>query len=174
MELKLAEYKNGKFERFLELGKDFVYANDYILVDGKFNKPYEEWLSCPTCLRSYGFATPITLQEFKFEKDKKDPLNRFNGSFNGRTYGEGRFVLIKGFRDYEYPNTLSLAHYQDSFYEGEKLLRFAEEISEEGFFQSYYFECKENKDRYYGHFDFSLSHPTGNLHESPELWEKVK
>jgi hypothetical protein len=96
MQLKLAEYStDGKFRRFLELGKDFAYGGEFILVDGKFNKPHEKWLSCPTCLRSYGFASAITLQEFEFKKDEKDPLNRFNGRFNGLTYGKGRFILIE-------------------------------------------------------------------------------
>lgn len=34
-----------------------------------------------------------------FTKDEKDPLNRFNGLFDGRTYGKGRFVLVKDGED---------------------------------------------------------------------------
>jgi hypothetical protein len=32
MQLKLAEYKEGKFERFLELGKDFGYFGDHLII----------------------------------------------------------------------------------------------------------------------------------------------
>jgi len=75
MKLRLAEYKNGKFERFLELGKDFGYFGDFILVSAEY-------------CRSVDPTAEI------FALDKKDPLNRFDGLFDGRTYGDGKFVLI--------------------------------------------------------------------------------
>ena len=157
MKLRLAEYKDGKFEKFLELG-DFLFGGDFIALTEKM-----------TLLGVF----PSECNFYCFNKDEKDPLNRFNGLFDGRTYGNGRFVLIKGFGDYDYPNTPSLAHYQDFFYKGEKLLRFAEEISDEGFYQSYYFESRENKDKHYEHFDFSSGYAIGNLHENPELFLKI-
>ena len=78
MEIKLAEYKDGKFERFLELGKDFLFGGDFIALTEKM-----------TLLGVWGFGEQIS-----FKKDQKDPLNRFDGLFDGRTFGEGRFVLI--------------------------------------------------------------------------------
>jgi hypothetical protein len=79
MKLRLAEYKDGKFERFLELGKDFLYGGDFIIFT-----------------RSSGyFFIDTACQEYREQfKDQKDPLNRFNGLFDGRTYGDGKFVLI--------------------------------------------------------------------------------
>lgn len=77
MELKLAEYKDGKFKRFLELGTridNFGFCGEEIII-------------FDTDCKEYDF--------FSFKKDEKDPLNRFNGLFHGRTYGEGRFVLIE-------------------------------------------------------------------------------
>lgn len=78
MQLKLAEYKDGKFEKFLELGKDFVFGGEFILLTEKM-----------TLLGVWGFGEP-----FSFKKDEKDPLSRFDGLFDGITYGNGRFVLI--------------------------------------------------------------------------------
>ena len=77
MKLRLAEYKDGKFEKFLELG-DFLFGGDFIALTEKM-----------TLLGVWGFDEQIS-----FKKDQKDPLNRFDGLFDGRTYGEGRFVLI--------------------------------------------------------------------------------
>ena len=86
--LKLAEYKDGKFERFLELGKDFIYAGNFIGV-------YPQ-SACQAIKKSTIFSSD---NFYKFDKDKKDPLNRFDGLFDGRTYGEGRFVLVKDGED---------------------------------------------------------------------------
>jgi hypothetical protein len=70
--LKLAEYnKEGKFKRFLNCGiedRQFLFGDKVIRING--------------------------LCEEDYYKDEKDPLNRFNGRFDGITYGEGRFVLI--------------------------------------------------------------------------------
>ena len=75
--LRLAEYdlKTGKFERFLELGKEFTYGGDYIIIASVVNN------------RANLLGT--------FNLDKKDPLNRFNGLYDGFTYGNGRFVLME-------------------------------------------------------------------------------
>jgi len=80
MKLRLAEYKDGKFERFLELGSDFGYFGGFILVSAEY-------------CRSVDPTAEI------FALDKKDALNRFDGLFDGRTYGEGRFVLVKNGED---------------------------------------------------------------------------
>lgn len=79
MHLKLAEYnlETGEFEKFLELGKDFVYGGDYIFITEKM-----------TMLGVWGLG-----EQFAFQKDKKDRLNCFDGLFDGMTYGGGRFVL---------------------------------------------------------------------------------
>jgi hypothetical protein len=72
--LKLAEYnKDGKFQGLLELGKDFLFGGDYILI----------------------IKVEATITFSRFDKDKKDPLKRCNEIFNGLTYGEGRFILIE-------------------------------------------------------------------------------
>jgi len=76
--LKLAEYKDGKFLRFLKLGNEFCYGGDYITVATVAKVTISGECDIGGC----------------FEKDKTDPLNRFNGLFDGRTYGKGRFVLI--------------------------------------------------------------------------------
>lgn len=83
MNLKLAEYnlKDGKFLRFLELdGKynknlGFLLAKDYIHIQDHQT-----------------IATSIVSQYHHL--DKTDPLKRFDGLFDGLTYGEGRFILI--------------------------------------------------------------------------------
>ena len=78
IDLKLAQYNSeGKFVGFLEIGKDFVYGGYYILITEKM-----------TPLGVLGFADACS-----FDRDEKDPLNRFDGLFDGRTYGKGRFVL---------------------------------------------------------------------------------
>jgi len=89
--LKLAEYKDGKFERFLELGKDFGYFEDFISVASDCS--LAENLLIETDEWALASRTVI-----RFRKDEKDPLSRFDGLFDDRTYGEGRFVLIEGFK----------------------------------------------------------------------------
>lgn len=75
--LKLAEYdlKTGKFEQFFNLGLNDPYSFGFY---GDMITVYYSWIG----------------ESFSYDLDEKDPLNRFNGRFDGRTYGEGRFVLI--------------------------------------------------------------------------------
>lgn len=99
--LKLAEYEGKKFERFLnqedseyfppdwenfiiymENGKEFNFENTKFLL-GK------DFVGFRYCIPYEGEALSV------FKKDEKDPLNRFNGLFDGLTYGEGRFVLCE-------------------------------------------------------------------------------
>jgi hypothetical protein len=78
IDLKLAEYdlKTGKFKKFLEIGKGFYYAKDYIVVDRE------------------GFVLNSDSDCVYYYLDKIDLLRRFGSAFNGKTYGLGRFVLI--------------------------------------------------------------------------------
>ena len=85
--LKLAEYKDGKFERFLEF-KDFMLSENYIVNVKELNRVNHSHSSS-----NYHYSF------FQYDKDEKDPLNRFDGLFDGRTYGGGRFVLIENNQD---------------------------------------------------------------------------
>lgn len=101
--LKLAEYdlKTGKFVRFLEQ-EDFEYfAPEY--EDFKLPTETTDWLFDFKDKKFLlgkdfvGFRYNVAYEGERlevFKKDEKDPLNRFDGLFNGRTYGKGRFVLI--------------------------------------------------------------------------------
>jgi hypothetical protein len=90
MKLKLAQYnlETGKFERFLELGKDFIYGGSFVQVwfEPKIREGYVMEIS------SEELVEEGTVQHF--EKDEKDPLNRFGGLFDEISYGNGRFILI--------------------------------------------------------------------------------
>lgn len=86
--LRLAEcdLKTGKLKRFLELGKDFVYGGDFVGVYPK------------TALQAIRKCTIFSSDNFyKFEKDETDPLKRYNGLYDGFTYGNGRFILIESY-----------------------------------------------------------------------------
>jgi hypothetical protein len=110
MDLKLAEYDlEGKFKGFLELGADegFAYCGHFI---------FASWLK-----EEYRFHSNTDRKETysdyylsRYDKDQKDPLNRFDGRFNNRSYGEGRFVLIKDDQDnVECVGNLPIAPYYD-------------------------------------------------------------
>lgn len=98
MNLRLASYsESGKFEKFLELGKDFGYFGDFIIVNSECD---ENYLDVPSLCLDIMNAEGAVMAEFggdqRFycaKKDPKDPLNRFNGLFDGRSYSGGRFVL---------------------------------------------------------------------------------
>jgi hypothetical protein len=90
--LKLAEYnKDGKFQGLLELCKT------QLLVNYNFEIEIDEegFLLGKDCIIkiSHGFDCLSDIETFY--KDKKDPLKRFGGLFDGLTYGEGRFVLCE-------------------------------------------------------------------------------
>lgn len=78
IKLKLAEYdlKTGKFNEFFDLGLNEPYSFGFY---GDTITVYYAWID----------------ESFSYDLDKKDPLNRFNGLFDGLTYGEGRFVLCE-------------------------------------------------------------------------------
>ena len=163
LNLALAEYnlETGKFERFLALGRDFYYGGNSIALNSDLvlhaSRLGNKSISCHN--------NPIIVEYFdtkmNHELDEKDPLNRFNGLFNGRTYGNGRFVLIRSFE-----HTKKLA-WEDDFiiYDSIiKLTRFDEEADQNcgccgcvvGF----------DDERF-------TNEIAGNLHENPELWEKI-
>lgn len=156
--LKLAEYNvDGKFERFIELagiysaGAAFLFAKDYIKVND------DESIS-------------------NYEKDEKDPLNRFNGLFDGRTFGEGRFVLIPQ------------CNIKETKFSSDEIFTYRASDSDmpecakiimDGFLRfegsNFYLDYGRGSHRLLSYVspqtEFKL---LGNLHQQPELWEKIK
>lgn len=92
MQIKLAKYVDGKFEEFLELGKDFGYYGNFIACKRNFLSGNE------INFDEDGVGFCCDLPCWVYKKDEKDPLGRFNGLFDGRTYGDGTFVLIRSFK----------------------------------------------------------------------------
>lgn len=171
--LKLAEYKDGKFEMFLELGKDFLFGGDSIIVSGCSVEELIEYMD------------PIFKKDY-FKRDEKDPLNRFNGLFDGRTYGEGRFVLIEVVKNKYYGGVFSSyltgqspPYFEDDIVEGWRaedtewnFNRTTEELKKRGYFIGNAFDCQDEiitAVRDSGDFK-----RIGNLHENPELYDKMK
>ena len=167
--IKLAKYsEEGKFEKYLELGKDFLYGGDFIRVFASTEEEYKEMRE----MKALVVFANKTLQ-----KDEKDPLNRFDGLFNGRTYGDGRFVLIP-----------------QSLVEGS--LMSTDDVILHGFVRNkdYYnaailiflSEMKGNTKTNFVIKEFQLESEivdklmkgegpiVTNLHENPELWSKIK
>lgn len=126
MKLKLAKYsEDGKFEKFLECGREFVYAGNVILTLIKFDRPdgrfglgrnekgdlllpvnlasevddFNEDSLLEIIISSLAESEDEGSRDYSdaqvWEKDEKDPLNRFDGLFDGRTYGGGRIVLMR-------------------------------------------------------------------------------
>lgn len=111
-----------------EKGKSFTLGKDYI-----------ETIDCDNlCPETYLAKTKI------FLKDEKDPLNRFDGLFNGRTYGGGRFVLIE--------------NNQDDIYK-------CQIASDEEIRESY---------RRDGFYTWESRILIGNFHENPELFLEIR
>tara|TARA_R110000868_G_scaffold107214_1_gene293306 strand:- start:6 stop:440 length:435 start_codon:yes stop_codon:yes gene_type:complete len=144
MNLKLAEYKDGKFERFLELGKDFLFGGDYIFMD---TVRYLDLIEEMEEEELYGYI---------HKKDKTDPLNRFNGLFDGRTYGEGRFILINN----DDSDVYKITNNKDD----KELIMTPTKFN---IYSYSYINGYENNIKWTQHY-------LGNLHENPELYEKVK
>jgi hypothetical protein len=129
--LKLAEYnKDGKFQGFLELGKDFLFGGESVVFHNPSNQS------------KYKYIDTKGVAHINYKLDYKDPLNRFNGLFDGRTYGEGKFVLIKDDED-------DIIQMGEHFYRRQ-------------------FDDSDDKLYYLG------AYILGNLHQNPELYEKLK
>lgn len=159
LNMRLAQYnlETGKFEKFLKLGKDFLYGGDFIC----FHNPNTQAL--------YKYSDDDGLPTILYNLDEKDPLNRFDGFFNGRTYGGGRFVLIA---EYKYNNweddVFKLYHYDTYDKEDVNEISILQNCFD-GFYISFF-----NKN--YPDYCYLLSTVTedsskiGNIHENPELF----
>ena len=139
MDLKLAEYdlETGKFEKFRKCGSDsgeFSYAVDMIGIWEDFGFTNGEW----------------------YDFDEKDPLNRFDGRFDNRSYGNGRFVLIADDEDdiFQCFNVLETWHRRRGDVNPSEL-------------EDYHNDCYDGD-------DYRVCAKLGNLHESPELYDKIK
>ncbi len=146
MQLKLAEYnlETVNFEKFLELGKHFGYFGNYIRVisEWEMGQPEEgSYTDCPT-------------QAYLL--DEKDPLNRFSGLFNDRSYGNGRFILIQDKQDIV--DIVETKRNKIKGYCLEGMQRFKYEEPFISIYDEFGVEYLDSK----------------NLHENPELWEKIK
>lgn len=149
MQLKLAEYnKDGKFEGFLGLGtKDgFAYCGDYIFATYLDVEHPFEWDDKHRVIYASYYLN-------KFYKDEKDPLNRFDGRFSNRSYGNGRFILIVDDED-------------DIFVD-----LWAEELNYEDGKKYKTHIIRSERLKYSGRDRFEL---TADLHQNPELYEKLK
>jgi hypothetical protein len=165
--LKLAEYEGEKFERFLnqedseyfppdwenfiiymENGKEFNFENTKFLL-GK------DFVGFRYCIPYEGEAFSV------FKKDKKDPLKRFNGLFDGITYGEGRFVLIQ---DEDF------GVYEQKFFD-KKHEEFGYGLNLNGNISCTFKNATSFTGKY---VDSTSPKLIGNLMENPELYEKLK
>jgi hypothetical protein len=112
LNLKLAEYdlKTGKFLRFLEIGKDFGYFGCYLTVEGIYesknlqDSEHATFAHVGSIEQKQCDSSQEGIEESYsiIRQDETDPLNRFSGLFNGKTYGKGRFVLIQMLNNKDY------------------------------------------------------------------------
>ncbi len=139
MQLKLAEYNRntGAFLGFIPLGQKFMYAGDFIVVE------------------TGGWEHKDLISEHPNKTQKL-----FNGLFSGRTYGGGRFVLIKIGKTTE-PKEIK----QDDII-----------LDEHGLYNM--IEWANTVPRLLikrkAILDRCGANIVGNIHENPELWEDVK
>jgi hypothetical protein len=137
--LKLAEYnKDGKFQGFMELSRTDLS----IFISSFDGDPIIDSKGDGFLLGKERVIVFQGVSERAFMLDKKDPLNRFNGLFDGRTYGQGDFVLIQD--DEDDIIQMGQHNYQRKF------------------------DDSDDKLHYLG------AYILGNLHENPELYEKIK
>jgi hypothetical protein len=186
IELKLVEYnlETGEFERFLELGKGFGYFGNYIAVSSHLEIPEYEEAATTEFDRIKNGTEFLGIR--RYIKDEKDPLNRFDGLFDGRTYGNGRFVLMCGFQIPDESAEISqYIHWQDCIYEvkkvysSEKVLDILKVLEITGNHYGAYPDTFEFENVADGCSSGALSFIEedglkGNIHENPELWEKVR
>ncbi len=163
MQLKLADYGENKekFKRFFELGKNFLFGGEFIKVFASEAEKQEIDLYN----ESINSIMLSPYPQHQFFKDEKDPLNRLGGHFSGRTFGKGRFILIKGFQ------------FKEKIIWEDEVLGFYHELIKikKDFAIS---NCGHGEQSgmnragfYFCNTDTSVK---GNIHENPELWEKVK
>jgi hypothetical protein len=121
------------------------------------------------------------LPHWVYKKDEKDPLNRFGGLFDGRTYGEGRFVLVVNDED----DILEIREQKKEIINN-KYKIISEKIVSDCFLgyrikpdflitssSGKLIKTKFNGDQIWEESS-KTSKIAGNLHENPQLWEKVK
>jgi len=173
MQLRLAEYKDGKFERFLELGEDFLFGGEFVYLPKGIPQP--------------DFWENGEQEEFYgslFKLDQKDPLNRFDGLFDGLTYSNGRFVLIEGLGIKDRNDKEIFIH--DILAQQDKYANLTQDLFlvrgnrthitgyEGGNFYGINLDCHITS-AIFDSKDIDLrTEILGSLHENPELWEKVK
>jgi hypothetical protein len=145
--LKLAEYnKDGKFQGFLELYNLCKFSGERAFLLGQDSIRIIEHEICG--------------DYWDHEKDEKDPLNRFNGLFNGMTYGEGRFVMFVN-------DNFSI--YEQKFFD-KKHEEFGYGLNLNGNISCTF----KNASSFTGKYLNSTSPKLiGNLMENPELYEKL-
>lgn len=91
MEIKLAEYKDGKFNRFLEQSKlESQTFFDQEGMDDNIDILSNGFLLGANYIQIVSRDKDFDICSEEYKLDEKDPLNRFDGI----TYGNGRFVLI--------------------------------------------------------------------------------
>jgi hypothetical protein len=147
--LKLAEYdvKTGKFHGFLELYNLCKFSRERAFLFGQDSIRIIEHEICG--------------DYWDHEKDEKDPLNRFNGLFDGRTYGQGEFVLIQDDEDF--------GVYEQKFFD-KKHEEFGYGLNLNGNISCTF----KNASSFTGNVYSTSPKLIGNLMENPELYEKLK
>jgi len=157
--LKLAEYdlKTGKFHKFLELSRTDLN----IFISWFDGDPIIDSKGDGFLLGKERVIVFLGGSEQAFMLDKKDPLNRCNGIFNGLTYGEGRFILIEN-------DNFSI--YQQKFF-CKNMEKFGYGLSLGGKISCSLKNFSEFGNKY---IDTMLPEKIGNLFENPELYEKIK
>jgi len=176
MKLKLAEYdlKSGKFLEFMEIGDTRAYS---FIYGGRFVQ-----VSSPP---KRGNLARGDGSKRNYYRDETDPLNRFDGLFNGRTFGEGKFVLMKG--EYKsvgsYDDNHKLVVWQDDVWLWEHCKKSALYLvkdcgnldldvhGDEAWKMRTDYEITENINILE---DCRKAKRVGNLHEQPELYKKIK
>ena len=152
--LKLAEYREGKFLGFLMLGDDFLFGRDFI----DLTKISVEPLTNLTNQDKFERIMPkVTVETGIHHLDETDPLKRFDGLFDGRTYGRGRFILM-----------------QEICLDG-KIISDDDiiEIVGQGNVLIDTIECMQ-PDLVNYCVEGDLGGILGNLHKNPELWNKIE
>jgi len=148
IKLKLAEYdlKTGKFNEFFDLGLNEPYSFGFY---GDTITVYYAWID----------------ESFSYDLDKKDPLNRFNGLFDGRTYGEGRFVLIEILNNALSEHDIVNSPIEDGFSFQGLVKKFP---------SGFGIINKHGSYKLLNVHEEIFWDKIGNLFENPELYEKIK